>query len=391
MAAPPQSADSTTLFHHADTVKPGGLFVGRPKGWLPYGDIIRAAGALAVVLAHVSQEATADMRLLDTPQWWFAACLDAAGRWAVPCFLMLSGAIFLSTGHDDPTRLFYRKRLARLGVPMGFWLVFYLFWNVWFWQEPLTFQDSARLLLSGATAIHLHFLAVIMGLYLFTPMLRIYIHHAPPHQLLAVAGAVLMLSLLSGGVEALHGRDTLKTANVFNRFVPYLGYYLLGHALRHVTLQRLQLLVAWMVFIAGVVATAVGTRWLLAVATPDQGALYLYSQVSPTRAVVSVAAFLIIATHFTPSAQHSAGDQDAASPSALRKFRLWIARWIAPASLGLYVIHIVFMDLFYNAGIVTTQPDVWTGLPLRLLCVYLASLLATMALQQIPVIRRIVE
>ncbi len=378
MAADNHSIRAASHLHHADTVEPGGLFVGRPKGWLPYGDIIRAVGALAVVLAHVAQEGTRDPQLLDTAGWWFAACLDAAGRWAVPCFLMLSGAIFLNAGDGEPTRRFYQKRVARLGVPMSFWLVFYLFWNVWLWHEPLTWAGSAQLLLSGATAIHLHFLAVIMGLYLFTPMLRVYVRHAPPRQVFVAASAILALSLLSGGVEALHGRDTLMTANVFNRFVPYLGYFLLGHTLRGVTLGRGGLTLAWALFFVGIVATALGTRGLLTLAPAGQGGLYLYSQVSPTRALESIAAFLIIATLFArrdpATAKHS-----------------WISRWIAPASLGTYVIHVVFMDLFFKAGVHTNEPNVWVGLPLRLLAVYLASVAATLLLQQVPGVRRVVE
>src|SRR4051812_43266282 len=59
-----------------------------------YGDAIRIFGTIAVVIGHV-----ADMRLFSTHvldrDWWICNIWDSLFRWAVPLYIMLSGALLL--------------------------------------------------------------------------------------------------------------------------------------------------------------------------------------------------------------------------------------------------------------------------------------------------------
>src|SRR5437763_9984766 len=77
-----------------------------------YGDAIRILGTIAVVIGHV-----ADMRFggnaLDR-DWWVANFWDAFTRWAVPAYIMLSGALLLDPVRAEHPSDFYRKRLGRI-------------------------------------------------------------------------------------------------------------------------------------------------------------------------------------------------------------------------------------------------------------------------------------
>lgn len=347
------------------------------SGYLVYGDLMRTAGALAVILVHIAHEGTRIEGWLGRPQWWWCATFDAMGRWAVPVFLMLGGAIFLHPSRQQPARVFYRKRLLRVGVPLAFWSVFYIAWYVYFQQRvwgypPLSWSDMLELLLSGATASHLHYLGVVVGLYLFTPMLRVYTQHAPREQVYWTTAAVLGLTILSDAAAALQGQTVLQHAQIFNRFVPYLGYYLLGYCLRDVRPTRRLCIWGGLAYAAAVAVTVIGSRYLLARFEAEQGGAYLFGQVSPVRPVMATGVFILA---------------KAVAEKAGPLMRL--SALCAPLTLGIYLVHPVFMDLLAWAGLYVMTPNVWVGLPLRLLAVYITSLLAVLLLRLLPGFRYI--
>src|SRR5947209_17248353 len=105
-----------------DAVDAGGVFApatGKPRR-MHYGDAIRILGTVAVVVGHVSDLRLFSDKVLDR-DWWVCNVWDCLTRWAVPCYIMLSGALLLDPARGETPRDFYRKRLARIGVPLVFW------------------------------------------------------------------------------------------------------------------------------------------------------------------------------------------------------------------------------------------------------------------------------
>jgi surface polysaccharide O-acyltransferase-like enzyme len=329
---------------------------------LVYGDLLRTAGALAVVLVHVAHEGTRLEDWVGKPEWWWCATFDAMGRWAVPVFLMLGGAIFLHDSRQEPAGDFYRKRLLRIGIPYVCWSVFFLGWYVFFQQPvwelpPLSWSDLAERLLAGATASHLHYLGVVLGLYAFTPMLRVYTRHASHQQVCWATGGILVITVLSDAFAAMRGENILRHALIFNRFVPYLGYYLLGFCLRDVRPTRKICFGAGLAYVVAVAVTVVGTRYMFPRFGAEHGGFYFYGQLSPTRTLVAAGVFMLaklIAEQVRPLTRFSA--------------------FFASLTLGIYLVHPVFMDLLAWAGLYVMTPNVWVGLPLRVMAVYLVSM-----------------
>ena len=90
-----------------------------PKGdAIPQSDLLRIAAA-AVVCLHAS--AGVVLNPLDTlPQWWAGNIGDAASRWSVPLFVMVSGALLLNDNRSFTPMQFYTRRAARLLIPTIF-------------------------------------------------------------------------------------------------------------------------------------------------------------------------------------------------------------------------------------------------------------------------------
>ena len=141
-----------------------------PKGdAIPQLDLLRIAAA-AVVCLHVS--AGVVLNPLDTlPQWWAGNIGDAASRWSVPLFVMVSGALLLNDNRSFTPMQFYTRRAARLLIPTIFWSALYLAYRRFNSHTGLAefLEDTAK----GDPYFHMWFLYMIAGLYAVTPLLRI--------------------------------------------------------------------------------------------------------------------------------------------------------------------------------------------------------------------------
>jgi surface polysaccharide O-acyltransferase-like enzyme len=444
--------------------------------WMHYGDLIRILGTIAVVMGHVC-----DMMLykghdpgsLDGPgtfNWHILNGWDSLVRWAVPIYIMLSGSLLLDPNRVESPSKFYHKRLMRIGVPLVFWSLFFMWvdvyytgwraihdpafevqkksvewtfqskrhwddywvllpWNthtVWEWFKYLIFikpQNAWVNLLKGEPYIHMHFIFRIAGLYAFTPVLRVCLKHVSRPMLIATV--VTMLCLASADCVANNVTGTELSA--FARFTPFLGYYLAGYLLRNAVVRGWKLLGCWAAFFVCVAilaggtellvkhylidpAVAVGSQKIEGVNGPPSMTMMLYDFLSPVRVVMAILAWIVLVNLFR-------------NPLPIGKWGRGVIRFWANTTLGLYLIHPFFRELWYLKapmwvhpyaerllavhgspmlhkvqtvtqqwvlnGLDSTWPTVWRGVPLDAAMVYVPSLIATIIVMRIPYVRRV--
>ncbi len=405
--------------------------------WMHYGDHVRILGTVAVVVGHVSDMTLYASRPLSH-DWWVCNWWDAATRWAVPVYIMLSGSLLLDPARGEPPGVFYRKRLARLGVPLVFWSAFFMWLDVYYtgwraspadpafevvgpdgqfahtylWSQHSAWEWLVYLvghkprqawlnLLVGQPYMHMHFIFRIAGLYAFTPVLREVVRHVSRPML----GWAVVLMLVLSAADTVANNVTETSLSMFARFVPFLGYYLLGYLLREGVRSWKMLAAAW-VGLAGSVATvALGTglfvKWFPGghenIYGPPSPEMMLYDFVSPPRVVMGVCAWVVLVSLFRNPWPHG-------------KVGRSIIRFWANTTLGLYLIHPLFRELWW-AGLkplswngnpllehgITAAWEGWQhgtwgvglGIPGTALLVYVPALVATIVLMRIPVVRRI--
>jgi surface polysaccharide O-acyltransferase-like enzyme len=328
----------------------------------------------AVVVLHVGARGILTYEPLKSAGWWTSNLFEAATRWCVPVFVMLSGALLLDPSKSEPLWTFYRKRLSRIGIPLVFWSAFFLAWQWLYHGEAPTAVRIARRLIAGTTYYHLHFMYVIAGLYVVAPMLRVFVRHADrTTQALAVA-----IALACACAATMIGVIYPATPSMFTRFVPYIGYFLAGACLRDIALSRRGLLAAVAASVGAMATTFVGTGILVGTfGIEDPRALALDYFLSPTSVVLSLAVFLLI---------RGLGQERGPATRA----QGITVRWLAPATLGMYLVHPVFLELYENAGLVLWPSLAPVGLVVASVAVFASSLLATLVLQRIPIVRYIV-
>ncbi len=363
---------------------------------MPYGDVARVLGTIAVVVGHVC-----DMVQYSLPGISVHAPLhynvcnffNSASRWAVPVYIMLSGALLLDPARAETPEKFYSTRLARLGIPILFWTVFFMCF-IQFYLKPngLDLQTNIwRELVLGKPYAHLHFIFRIAGLYAFTPMFRVFLQHASKKLITLSVVLCLGFSCLNSISDGF--MQTEESA--FIRFVPFIGYYLAGYLLRDKKLSPRSLIGCWLLAASCVFLLTGGTAIMVSYfgekpLYPSPGYV-LYDFMSPVRIALGISVWLIFVNTF----------DEKWLATGLSRF---ISKWLAPATLGIYLVHPLFREILFVNGwdaslqnihghselFSTENIKIIYGIPLVAAMVYIPSVIFTLIVMRIPWVQKIV-
>ncbi|SFN33368.1 Surface polysaccharide O-acyltransferase, integral membrane enzyme [Formivibrio citricus] len=332
---------------------------------LDWADGTRCIAAFAVVALHVAASAVTDPDLLGTGEWWIANAVDAATRWCVPVFVMLSGALLLAPDVlGDSWGTFYRHRFTRVLMPLAFWSLFYLAYELYWMHargESLKWGYLIKQTAIGSPYFHLWYLFMLPGLYLLTPLLRRMLAVLDRKHLVFLCAGSLLLAVLNK-LFSLGQPYTPPFAGVL--FVPYLGYFLAGYLL-HTGRQDARW--PWPVLLASIALTAAGCGWF---AEQDKLQLgtYFYDYFSITTVPMGLAAFALC--------------------RRLSSHRL--ATKLAPLGFGIYLIHPLVLDLLWQANIRPTSQHPALAIPLLTCFTFAVSGLGAWLVSKIPLLRRAV-
>ena len=340
-------------------------------------DILRIVSICGVVAIHVF-----GLRVGSEPKegqgWWAATAIDISFIWVVPVFVMISGALILGSRlvAASPAS-FYRKRAARLIPALIFWNAVYLIGvRIWMRHEDLSAVRIAQLLYDSSVFTQLYFLWLILGLYAISPLLASFIAGKGSRRALTTAGVLLAVSVLAfmgSGIMGYFGVSRPISLNVFTYWLPYVGYFAAGYALRNLRLKGLAL-----------GAAALGTAALLAFTVwhfghrgvfPMLDALLPVSYLGAGVALAALGVFVV--------GLSVCGFIAVPAPTG----KVLVA--LSNASFGVFLVHlVVFEAIRLNVPVVrdaTSFPAIACAYLVTLAVSFLISLLAA----KIPLLRRV--
>lgn len=341
-------------------------------------DALRTIAIIGVVSIHTFGVLRTSPQLQESASRWVAVALNAGFIWAVPVFVMISGALLLDERvHRDGTAGFYRRRLARLAPAFIFWQIFYLIvvrqWISGLDEGPGTI---AALLLRGEPYTHLYFLWLIAGLYAISPLLRVILREGGQRRALIVAGCALFVAVATYSSAAMltwAGHPVRITLLALTQWVPYIGYFIAGYALRDVrvrgaaltmTLGLAVVALCWTVFQAG----AVPPGSVISAVLPQ-------SYLGPVTVLIALALFVVANSVFS----RELGPRSARALTVL-----------SDASFGVYLIHFVVLILVRAIpgleGATTTSVTVGA---LVWGIVVVLSFAVVILLRRVPLVRRV--
>jgi surface polysaccharide O-acyltransferase-like enzyme len=341
-------------------------------------DLIRTVAIVAVIVLHATRDATSFQPEAPFEIWrWFIVDIyQSMSRVGVPLFVMLSGALLLPPYKTEPLNVFFKKRWARIGLPFLFWGAAYFAWDFFANHEALTPSFITQGVLTGPY-FHFWYLYMLIGLYLFTPLLRAIVAHAD-RKLIKYLLIVWLLGAILTPIPGLFGAYHLDS-NVF--IVPlWVGYFVLGLYLLDVKVRRSALL-AFLTL--GLALTAAGT-YLMAATIGGATTYFFQDYFSPTTILASVALFLLLNKVQAPS--------NLIAPRGTKKD--WLLRKIGENTLPLYLLHVMIIEAlqrgYFGFTLSSSTLNSIIEVPLITVVTLFICLAIIIPLKKIPFVKRLI-
>jgi len=212
-------------------------------------DLLRCIAAITVVAIHVLTPYKYQLGELPFYQWFTAIAVNGSARWAVPVFILITGALLLSDSREFDGRYYIKRRLAKVVVPFIVWSVFYAFLSGW-QPEGFELQTVQHLIVNSyqqETYYHLGFFYYFIPLYLIAPAFQFMIR-SNQIQLLYV---FVLLWLITSCLH-LFAIDSIWS----NQLWLYSGYLPLGYILfKQVSVSRCNIALISLFGVASVILT----------------------------------------------------------------------------------------------------------------------------------------
>ncbi len=339
--------------------------------WLA-SDIIRVFATFGVLIVHVVPYHLKNAHEFNNVAWWSLNLIESLSIWAVPGFIMLSGALLLSPNrYDEPLSDFYRKRINRIGIPFLFWVAAYLTWEKWRQGQPLSIDYVVQSIISSNVSWHLFFLFIIVGLYIMTPWVRLWVSRMSSRDELFFIITLFAIIVVGDIINRYLGQWGWNAAT---RWIPYLGYYMAGHYIVYHAPKKLGIYV--LLFTIGFLGNIIGKYIEMRLATGSIGFFYNTYYLSITMIPLAIGLFGIIVI--------------LAQSLSVNNLFLRICRLLAPSTLGVYLIHIMIMLELQQRFEISSPSNAGTAI-LFAISLAIMSIAITYFIGLLPVVRSVVD
>ena len=290
-------------------------------------------------------------------------------KWAVPCFIMISGALLLNperhVGYSKITK--YIKRMVGVLLTFG---VAYAFMELVFSEKSISIGMPVRAFfntLQGKSWSHMWYIYMLIGLYLITIPLRYIVERVSNRELETI---VLTLSI---GVFLIPSINTILGISLENYMLisEYIVWYLLGYYLS--VSERRMLKYA----VPGAIVSAVIMIVLESVTLFHTAECFaLNHQTKNIFTLVFGASIFVIIKECCKG-----GNNDK---------RHKIRDIICLNSFAIYLIHPFWINLIFKVFKITPISfPIYIGIPVLFFVVFIMSLLSGAIVRKIPLIREI--
>jgi len=337
-----------------------------------YLDTLRALATFGVIIIHVSTP-TLKMNFGKNLFYWMSGNLfDSSVRFAVPIFLMLTGATML--GREYNTREFYKKRFIRVFIPFLFWMVVYWVfrWSVLrSWQQPKEFMAIIRwafdLFVAEGISKHFWYFYMILVVYLFVPFVGKELRKIKKSTILQLIIVWVILNFFLRGVPMnLYGWSVDSVASKFLGWFLHAGYLVVGYYLVNMPIMTSKFrIMAMITFVLSIISSTLLTYIFSENAHKLDLSMYGYLTINTF--IQSVAVFLMVKDY-----------------NIKNRVALQIQHAICNYSYGIYLAHVMVLGIFFNCGFYWKIAHPLISIPVVSVVTLITCYLIIFVLRKIP-------
>ena len=339
---------------------------------MEYFDYLRILATFAVMMLHISAHNfyLADVRLWE---WNVLNIYDSIVRWAVPVFVMMSGALFL--GGTQSLEQILKKNVKRILTALLFWSVLYAV--VVYFATGCGIKNAVAEVFIGH--YHLWFLFMLTGLYLIVPFLRKIVESEQLMKYFLLLSFLFsfvlpqLLSIVSLYSEFAGSVISRMLDNVnFHFALNYVYYFVCGYYLNQISLDQKRRRIIYIMGIAGFLATIVMTAGISIWKQEAQETFYGYFTINVM--LEGILIFVLAKQWF---------GKIAASEKQKR-----FVRKLSEYSFGAYLVHALVIEALNLFQIHSLAFTPVLAVPLISILVFVISYLISCMLHHIPLLKK---
>lgn len=339
-------------------------------------DILRIISAFSVVLIHVTAEyiASSEINSLD---FKIANFINSISRFGVPIFVMISGAIFLSSEKKVTVKKLWTHNILRMFLIYWIWsFAYYVFQSLYFWNFDFWNHGIVRTIVGCVYASeHFWFIFMIIGLYAIVPVLRTWVHNAGKRELEYFIVLFVFFQILRTTLLILIDKSLIqKMLSDFQiiELSGYLGYFILGYYLIKHGLPRFI-----KILIYCIVPFGVTFNYLISDYISRMNGLYspgIYDSFGIFTFINVLAVFIFI--------------NDICKKIKLKDSVQKVIKSAAMDTLGIYIMHIALLNYIVGEKLIVGQSNIVIEIIIISIICYLCCGFVSAILRRIPFIGR---
>ncbi|MBE5873694.1 MAG: hypothetical protein E7287_04710 [Lachnospiraceae bacterium] len=340
------------------------------KGRLLHFDLLRILACFSVVMLHSAAQFWYVVPVTD-PEWFVINAYDAVVRFGVPVFVMISGALFLNAEKEISFKRLFLHNILRMIILYLVWSLIYGLFDCRLYQTQIGFDVVLQELIVGR--YHLWFLRMIAGIYLLLPIIKTWLINASKKH---VEYFLILFMIFQVGRETLHAVIKWNWMNFLSNSVEidmvcgYLGYFVLGYYIVHYGIDKKWHKWIYAGGILSVPANILGSYVLSVRANMAVGELF--DSFGIFTFMISLALFLFF-TEKVSKVHYAEG--------ATR-----IIRELSSATLGIYLMHLLFIEFFGTYGFHSRMIPSIVGIPVLAVACFAVCFVISAIVRRIPLV-----
>ena len=334
-----------------------------------YLDMLKIISCIAVVMIHVTADGFNYMNI-HSISWNITTIINILVRFAVPVFVMVSGALFLSPDKQLDVKKLWKKNILNLVIVYIVWTLIYAVYAVYNRGQGISIINVLGSAVKKSY-YHLWFIPMLIGIYACIPLLKPIVNSGKK----TVEYFLIIFALfyiIPSTIELFKFPYYTYVRAILNRIqIPMLGYmcyFVLGHYLHTYELNKKQKRIIYISSVVAVIISIVVTivySWNM-----NKAILTLANNFSVTTFIMSIAAFVLMKSLFE---------------NKKMKFEKAIIH-LSNISLGIYLIHVLIKDILKNQ-LDMPFTNIW-NLPINTVIMLVGSYLISFGLSKIPFVNK---